>query len=913
MAEIVRFAMLGLGIGAVYVLLGQGLVLVYRGSGVVNFAHGGLALVGGFAYFELAEQQDWPVMAALAAALVLNAALGALIHLLIMRPLRASSPLARVIATLGVLIVLQAVVTIRYGADPRSVAGLLPQNPVQLLGTTFSGDRLWLLGIAVAVTALLWAGSRYTLFGLAAQAIAENRRAGAALGWSPDLVATVNWALGGALAGLAGILVVPLTGLQISTLTGLVIAAMAAALLASFRSYWLILAGGMAIGIAQSEIGRFFPVQGLTTAVPFVVIMLVMVARGRGLPLRDSVMERRPEVGTGRVRPRVVVPLVVVLAVLSLLVLSDDLNVILTVTCVVSVMLLSIVVLTGYAGQLSLAQFTFGGVGAWFAGTAVASLGWPFEPALLAGIVGAMVLGLVFALPAMRTRGVNLAVVTLGLGASIQALWLTNSHLTGGNAGTTVGPQTVLGLGIDPILNPGSYATFCLVCLALVALVVANLRRSGSGRRMLAVRTNERAAASLGVNIFMTKLHAFVISAGIAGLAGTLLAFRGYAITYDTTFDPFQSISAVTLAVLGGVGYVAGPVLGSTLASGGIGTLVIELFEGVDPQWLVLAGGVAFVLILVQDPNGMVSANLHTAHKLRTRWARSRVRAGRHTGPATGVPAADGLLEVGDPVPPPTAALQVSGLTVRYGAVTAVRDVDLEVRPGEVLGLIGANGAGKTSVIDAVTGFTRATGRVTLGDVCLDRWPAHRRATAGLSRSFQSLELFEDVTVAENLLTAAQDRSRWDAVRDLVWPRTQRLQPAALAALRELDLVGDLDRRPAALPFGRRRLVAIARALASGPAVLLLDEPAAGLDEHETAELARLIRRLAGEWGLGVLLVEHDMTLVMSACDRVTVLDFGAVIATGSPAEIARDNAVRRAYLGLSEDSSSAPGQPTPV
>lgn len=905
MAEIIRFAMLGLGVGAVYVLLGQGLVLVYRGSGVVNFAHGGLALVGAFAYFELAEQQDWPVPAALAAALVLNAALGALIHLLIMRPLRASSPLARVIATLGVLIVLQALVTIRYGADPRSVAGFLPQDPVPLLGATVSGDRLWLLGIAVAVTALLWASSRFTVFGLAAQAVAENRRAAAALGWSPDVVATVNWALGGALAGLAGILVVPLTGLQISTLTGLVIAAMAAALLASFRSYWLILAGGMGIGIAQSEIGRFLPVQGLTTAVPFVVIMLVMVARGRGLPLRDSVMERRPEVGTGRIRLRVVVPLVAVLAVLSLFVLPDDLNVILTVTCVVSVMLLSVVVLTGYAGQLSLAQFTFGGVGAWFAGTAVASLGWPFEPALVAGIVGAMALGLVFALPALRTRGVNLAVVTLGLGASIQALWLTNSQFTGGNAGTTVGPQTVLGLSIDPILNPASYATFCLVCLTLVALAVANLRRSGSGRRMLAVRTNERAAASLGVNIFTTKLHAFVISAGVAGLAGTLLAFRGYAITYDTTFDPFQSITAVTLAVLGGVGYVTGPVLGSTLASGGIGSLVTELFEDVDPQWLVLAGGLAFVLLLIQDPNGMVSANLHTTAKLRARWARSRSRA---------VPATDtALLEYGEQVTPPTAVLQISGLTVRYGAVTAVRDVDLEVRPGEVVGLIGANGAGKTSVIDAVTGFTRATGRVVLGDECLDGWPAHRRARAGLSRSFQSLELFEDVTVAENLLTAAHDRSRWDPVRDLVWPRTQRLQPAALAALRELDLVGDLDSRPSALPFGRRRLVAIARALASGPSVLLLDEPAAGLDERETVELARLIRRLAGEWGLGVLLVEHDMSLVMAACDRVTVLDFGAVIATGSPAEISRDDAVRRAYLGLSEDSSSAPGQPAPV
>jgi len=898
--EVIRFALLGLGIGAVYVLLGQGLVLVYRGSGVVNFAHGGLALVGAFTYFELVDQQAWSVAPAVGAAVVLTAVLGALVHLLIMRPLRTSTPLARVIATLGVLIVLQAAVSIRYGVVPRTVGGFLPERPVTVLGGTFSSDRLWLLAIAVLVTFLLWAVGRWTRFGLAVQAVAENRRAAAALGWSPDKVAAVNWALGGGLAGLAGILVVPLTGLQVSTLTGLVIAAMAAALLASFRFYWVVLAGGAGIGIAQSEIGRFTAVQGLSTAIPFFLILIVMVLRGRGLPLRDTLVERRPEVGTGRIRPLVVVPIVGVLVLLSQFVLNDKLNVILTVTCTVSVMLLSIVVLTGYAGQLSLAQFTFGGVGAWFAGRSVAALGWPFELALLAGILGAMLVGLVFALPALRTRGVNLAVVTLGLGASVQALWLANSDYTGGNAGTTVGPQTFLGIPVDPILSPAAYATFCLVWLTVVALVVANVRRSGSGRRMLAVRTNERAAASLGVNVFSTKLHAFVVSAGIAGLAGVLLGFTGYAITYETTFDPFSSITAVTLAVLGGVGYVAGPVLGSTLAAGGIGTLVTDLFPGVDAAWLVLVGGVAFLLILIQDPNGMVSANLHTIARLRGRRAR------RDTAPGA-APAAAGLLGSPEPMQRPTAVLEVSGLTVRYGAVTAVRDVDLDVHPGEVVGLIGANGAGKTSVIDAITGFTRATGSISLDGRRVDGWPAHRRARAGLSRSFQSLELFEDVTIAENLLTAAHDRSAWDGLRDLVWPRKHHLQPPALAALRDLDLVGDLEQRPDGLPFGRRRLVAIARALASGPSILLLDEPAAGLDEHETAELTQLIRRLAGEWGLGVLLVEHDKSLVMAACDRITVLDFGAVIARGTPAEISQDEAVRRAYLGLSDSPTPVP------
>lgn len=610
------------------------------------------------------------------------------------------------------------------------------------------------------------------------------------------------------------------------------------------------------------------------------------------------------------------IPLTVLAASLALFVFDDRVNAVLIVTCVVSIMLLSIVVLTGYAGQLSLAQFTFGGVGAWCAGRAVAAAGWPFEVALLAGIAGAMVVGLVFALPALRTRGVNLAVVTLGLGASVQAVWLSNGTFTGGDAGTTVGPQTFFGLSVDPILSSASYAVFALAWLVVVGLIVTNIRRSGSGRRMLAVRTNERAAASLGISVVGAKLHAFVISAGIAGLSGTLLAFTGYVITFDTTFDPFQSITAVTQAVLGGVGYAAGPVLGSTLASGGAGTLITDLFGEVDPQWLVLAGGAVFLAILIHDPDGMVSGNIRLAARLGARRAARRPEPEHCTlVPEPPAPEAAGT-DAGPARERP--ALRIEGLTVRYGAVTAVHELDLEVRPGDVVGLIGANGAGKTSVIDAVTGFTKpATGSVFLGGDRIDGWPAHRRARAGLSRTFQSLELFDDVTVGENLLAATHVHRRFDLVRDLFWPRKQRLESAARAALVELGLTSDLGTRPDALPFGRRRLVAIARSLAANPAVLLLDEPAAGLDEHESAELATLIRRLATRWDVGVLLVEHDMPLVMAACDRITVLDFGCSIATGTPAEIARDETVRRAYLGQTGgppvDTASVDALPHPA
>ena len=199
-----------------------------------------------------------------------------------------------------------------------------------------------------------------------------------------------------------------------------------------------------------------------------------------------------------------------------------------------------------------------------------------------------------------------------------------------------------------------------------------------------------------------------------------------------------------------------------------------------------------------------------------------------------------------------------------------------------MLGLIGPNGAGKTTFIDAVTGFNRATGEVVLDGVRVDRWSPRRRSRAGIGRSFQTLELFESLTVRENLRVASERRDLLAYLTDLVRPGKPPLAPAAVVALREFGLEADLDRRPDELPYGRRRLVAIARAVAGAPSVLLLDEPAAGLDDGETAELGRLVRRLADEWGLAVLLVEHDVALVLDVSDRVVVLDKGEQLRTAA-------------------------------
>jgi branched-chain amino acid transport system ATP-binding protein len=251
------------------------------------------------------------------------------------------------------------------------------------------------------------------------------------------------------------------------------------------------------------------------------------------------------------------------------------------------------------------------------------------------------------------------------------------------------------------------------------------------------------------------------------------------------------------------------------------------------------------------------------------------------------------------------AGLRIDGLTVSYGGVLAVDGVSLEVPSGEVVGLIGPNGAGKTSLIDAVTGFTASRGRVRIGDRSLDDLPAHRRARAGLARTFQSVELFDELTVEENLRVAASDPRWWSPFLDAIRPRDRHGEDVAWA-LEAVGLADAADAMPTALPTGRTRLVGVARALVRRPEVLLLDEPAAGLDTSESTALGARIRAIADS-GIAVLLVDHDMSLVLSVCDRVAVLDFGTIIAVGPPAEVRDDPRVIAAYLGTGAAPTTAP------
>ena len=892
MEEVLRFALIGLGLGSMYALASQGLVLIYRGSGVLNFAQGAIGMLGAYAYYEARTTFNLPFIIAALVGIAVSGAVGALVQIVIMRRLKTASPLARITATLGILLTVQSVAVLRYGGRATFVAPELPQNVLPISGTiVLPFDRLIMVAVAVILTVVLWLVYKYSRFGLGTTAVAENEIAASTLGWSSDRIAMINWTLGSALAGLAAVLVAPIITLQVSVMTNLVLAAMATALIAGFRSFPIALIAGLTIGMAQTAVGRFSAsIPGLADSLPFLAIVIVLLVRGRSLPLRDFVFQKLPMIGSGRIQPRIVIPVLLAAAALIVFVPPRWQDAF-TITLGAGMIVLSIVLLTGYAGQISLAQFAMAGFGAWVAGRMVSVWHVPFIVALICGIIATVPVGVIFALPAVRTRGLTLAVVTLGLGTTLEFMVFNSDFLTGGFFGTQIGDPTIFGLNVSAISHPERYALMALILLLLLTLVVSNIRRGRSGRKLIAVRTNERAAAALGIDITAAKLYAFGLAAGIAACGGIILAFRSQSIVYGSIFTSFNSISAVGWGLIGGIGYLLGPLFGATLAPGSIGSALLTSIPGAFSLFLPLVSGLLIIFFVIQNQNGVAKEMSAQFRALLPKLARAK---GAHPQQELALPDAA-------PVRVRGKVLEVRNLTVRYGGTVAVEDVTFSVQPGKVLGLIGPNGAGKTSIIDAITGFAAQSG----GDIVLDgtsfsQLSAMRRARAGVSRTFQSLELFEDCTVRDNLLTAADPFEHSSYISELFRPRKPHLSPATIETIREFDLSKDLDSLVQNLPYGKRRLVAIARAVAMEPSVLLLDEPAAGLGDVETAELAELIGKLAKNWGIGVLLVEHDMNFVMALCDEIVVVDFGRKIAQGTPAEVRSDHLVREAYLGAS-------------
>jgi ABC-type branched-subunit amino acid transport system ATPase component/branched-subunit amino acid ABC-type transport system permease component len=925
MTDHVRFLLLGLGNGAVFGALALALTLTYRSSGIINFATSSIALITAYVYSYLragkllvlipglpdtvsigGKLSLWP---ALLAAVVFAALLGLVLHLLIFRPLRNAPPVARAIAALGVSLVITALIAAKLGTALVAAPPVFPSRLWTAGSLSISSDRVYFAVTVLALALVLAVVFRRTRFGLATRAAAETEKGAYVSGVSPDRIAAGNWMISSAAAGLAGVLIAPMVPLIPVSYTLFIVPALAAAVIGGFRNGVVAVVAGILIGAFQSEAQHlqtsygWLPSSGLPELVPLVLILLVLVVRARPLPGRGAVIVAN----LGRApRPHhLLVPTAVpaALALVGLFVLSSDLRLGLISSLLYAVIGLSVVVVTGYAGQVTFAQLPLAGVAAFLVPPLADNLHIPFPFAPLLAALAATVVGVVIGLPALRIRGLTLAVVTLALAYAVEALWFRNVDIVGSDGLAVPTPKIFgwdLGVGKGTDFPRSTFGLVALVVLVLAALGVARLRTSRLGSRMLAVRANERSAAASGVNVVQVKIAAFAIGAFIAGLGGALLAYEAG----NVTFDPFTAILGLTFfgtVYLAGTTSVSGGLLAGVTAVNGILYVLVGKVVSTG-QWYEVVTAVLLVITVIFNPEGIVGP----AHELleKRRAARRPALAGVGAVAATADADAAGVSEAVSGITPQVPAagpadgradlLSVRGLTVRYGGVVAVDDVSFDVGAGRIVGLIGPNGAGKTTAIDAVSGFARAGGTVGLGGADLTAMRPHERIRAGLGRTFQAIELYEDLSVRENVtvgLTASTGRRDGNGDDDLAY------------TLDLLGLTDVADRAAGELSQGQRQLVSIARALVGRPQVVLLDEPAGGLDTTESQWLAQRLR-VVRDSGVTILMVEHDMSLVLSLCDEIHVLNFGKVIAHGTPAEIRANPAVAEAYLGSTHATS---------
>jgi len=538
-----------------------------------------------------------------------------------------------------------------------------------------------------------------------------------------------------------------------------------------------------------------------------------------------------------------------------------------------SIAVFGLSVVLGLCGQINLAQAAFFGFGAYAVGIGTADLHQSFWLCLVGGVLVAFVAGAFLGMSTLRLGGHYLAMVTISFQqivtlVMINAIWL--SH----------GPDGVSHIGRPELFQSSqSYLAFCVAMLAIVGYVVWHLPDTRLGRAMRAVRDNELAAGVNGIDVFRTKVYAFAICAALGGLAGGLFA-GGFAYVSPDQFSFAESIVFLTMSLLGGVASPVGSVIGT-----GLLILIPEwlrFLKSVPGLYLAIYG--LFVILIVRFMPDGIWGFVAAAFE---RW-RAQTRAPPAVKALQLRPAAVG----GDTV------LEVTGLSKYFGGLKAVDGVDIAVKRGSVHALIGPNGSGKTTTLNVLSGLYKATaGRIVLDGTDITNMPPHQRTAAGLGRTFQNIRLFRSMTALENVEIGAERPGNTVIGQGLNARGDAALTERAMEALTFVGLGSRANELISSFSYGHQRLIEIARALASNPTLLLLDEPAAGLNSSEKLELHELLKRIAAQ-GLTILIIDHDMTLVSEAAQHITVLNFGRRIADGESMAVLRHPDVVSAYLG---------------
>jgi len=927
-----QVVVLGAITGMLYGILAVGLVLVYRSNRIINFAHGE---IGAFAAALLGlSVVRWhvPYWVAFPLALAFAALVGSLSEIVVIRRLRKAPAVMSIVATLGLaafLVVFSLVLNNQAGSGHQ-----FPQPPffphfnIRALRVTPSYSAM-LFVTPVLVIGLVWF-LRKSRAGLAIRASAANADAARLAGVFSARMSTMAWAIAGAVSAFTAILVLPTQGFTSAQFLGptLLLRALTAAVIADMTSLPIALVSGIGVGIIEQVLLWNYPQGGLVDAVLFLIIVAVLLLRRRRTSVREEakgnwaavqawppVPERLQQVWAIRNLGMLVAAVSLVAALLVPILSTNATSVVFVTILAFSIVGLSLGIITGLGGQLSLGQFALAGVGA-LASYVVDQHTSNLLLGFLAGACLAAVVSLVIGIPALRIRGLLLTVTTLGFALAAQN-WLFQQSWMFGN-GVDSGQASVVGI----TLNTGKrYYLFALVPVAVAFGLARNVWRSGIGRRLRAIRDNENAAKAFTIPVSVAKVQAFMVAGFLAGLGGALY---GHALSHvsGTAFPIDSSIDVAAMTILGGAGVLAGPLIGALYIIGIPQFLPLDNagLAATSLGWLLLIlyfpGGIAQmiqplrarVIALIARLSGVDPDDVAAPPVLASVQLAAAPTTNGHRGAlARTIPAA---------AHGPGPVLRVNHLGKSFGGVRAVDDVTFDVAHGDIIGLIGPNGAGKTTLFELISGFTKPDiGQVHFLGRDVSGLGPEARGRLGLIRSFQDAALFPTMTVLETVMLSLERAHPTQVGAAMIGLRRRDRQKEARA--RELVALMGLDpfrtSQIAALSTGTRRITELTCVLGLEPTLLLLDEPSSGIAQRETEALGQLLTTLRDALEITMIVVEHDIPLIMGLADRVIAMESGNVIADGRPEAIRNDPKVVESYLGLDIHAIERSTAPIPV